>query len=823
MADLNDTDGYGLQFIPRQPIIFTPDTDPCRMIVDGGYCQPFASDTDIEIQIIRTPCGDDLDCTEGSPSYGANIVANEEFTTDILSWTVTGGAWAWNAANGGCARGVAMSPGTIYQSFAGEVGVYRITLEILGATTGTSGVYRNTELLQDCSTDGVYQFIYANLNDPFEVGVYRSSLFDGDLLYLTIERVIYCYDGTGWVYLSESDTYIHIQGYTVGLMAQVPYMNANTWYQVTILIENKTDGEVRFIAGSNASEWYDSDGQFTFTIFTGALTQSGFDPSSLFDGEVSVVSVYEMAEPSQIDLVDADDTSIVIADLLPYYTLIGDRINIKFNYDQLLADGALATEEELPRCFRIAIDAICSPVGGNMITNGQFNGGSGSSITGWTAINAPSMAIFDFSNMQVERSLIGQTLGPRWKNDTNPLMTQGDYLLVFNLTKNDDTTNIAVRFSMDGVLFSDWFTQIANNQTFQFTGYVPSGGAYNQMCLVEYSFAHDGVAVLGQIAIDSVRLYKTSSSVQPKISNCLTILTDEELECHKVMEAYSECSAGGFDFTNFRLRMLVPLMRWGSTYPTEENTYIHSDGRNERTYFQLDKVWQARTDRMDESGHDALSLMLLLEHFSVDSTEYFSKSKSYNKDNLRDWKRNLHRASFELSEMQSVVFGNKCRDCQSPDAGLDCIDICHEVVGLWEETPASEGWYYTEENNTLYYWDGDSWEEEEPCDGYILTAGGQMLIWNDVTDSWEIFIGFDSVSDDTVDVTITATIPATCAAQVIVTITGSGETESATQFYTAAQLASGVSFTMPVDPFTFHLSVRCGACIYTSVINETYA
>jgi hypothetical protein len=708
---------------------------------------------------------------------------------------------------------------------------YRVTFDVLDRTAGSvfpqlgegPGSTQGSSVSTNATHTDFMTFVEFSPGVDNNISFNCSTDFDGSIDNVILEAVLYCYNGEGWVYSETSEFYTHLPGTAVALLAQSPFISAGKWYQVTFEITNRTAGSVRAIVGANASEWLSQDGTFTRVIYSATSTQSGFDCDTDFDGSVRMVSTYEMSIPSRIDLVDASDTTSVIADLIPYYTLDGDRVNVKFSIEQLQSDGAIPGNILLPVCYRIVVDSVCSPIGGNMVTNGTFTGGSGTTIAGWTPINAPSMAVYDFSNMQVERTGPSDPLAPRWRNTSNPEMTAGNYLLVFNITKNTNVNSIAVRFLLDGVMASPWFSTMGTGLNYLFEGYEPNQGApiNNQSLIVEYSFSYDGVIVTGQIAIDTVRLFKYTSSVQPKVSNCITIMSDEDLSCHKELEAWSECLSGGFDFRNFRLRMLVPMLKWGSKYPIKETTYIYSNGTNERPQYSRDKTWQVKTDRVDEITHDCLSLMLLQENFTSDGRSYFLKGGKYDKDDARNGLLSLSKASFEMADQVSVVFGNKCRDCDNSVTPVDCIDACADVLGYIGEEGIEAGWFADPESNELQYWNGSEFTDSQDCTGYIY-VDGEMLKWNDVTNEWENFIEILSLSDDGSTVTLRAVIPSGCAAQIQVTVNNGGEWTNASTFKTAEQLYAGVEFDMPEDPFWIILKVNCGPCTYYSPINETY-
>jgi hypothetical protein len=815
--------GYGLTFIPNQPIIFNHEGDPCRGILDTGYCQKGNRDWVWEFQMGRNPCGSDLQCTEAAPTYGADVVLNGDFASDTIwvkdaSWTIAAGL-------------ATHTPGSttpIYQIIGSLVlGItYYLQYEVVGATSGgitpSLGDGAGASQGSQATTNGAHSDMLLNGDtlDPDQITFTPTSDFDGSIDNVVLRAVSYCLAGAGWVFDTTTLEWIHIPGYNVSLDNITIILAVAKWYQVTIQVKDRTAGMVRIITGDNASEWFTDDGVYTRSLYTGTTDIFAIEPDSDFDGKIIITSIFELSEPSMIDLVNPDDLSVV-ANLIPYSTLDGDRVNVKFSLAQLLQDGAIPGNVVLPVCYRIAVDSICAPIGGDMVTNGQFNGGSGNTITGWTSINGPGMVDYSFSDMIVER-IAGDPITAQWRNQTNPDMTAGDYLLIFNITKNDDLDSIAVRFLMDGVTASPWFNTMATGHSYLFTGYVPGlGAAINNQCLIaEYNWNQDGTLVTGQIVVDRVRLFKMASTVQPKYSNCITVMNDSDLTCYKTIEASSYCFNHGFDFRNFTLRMMVPFLKWGALYPLKDNTYIHSDGDNERTYSERDKVWSAKIDRVDEITHDTLSVMLLQDSFIIDGVSYFLKSKQYQPIHDKSARYNLSRAQFDLSTVNSVVFGNKCRDCNSSVTPVDCFDNCQVIVGIFGEEPAASGWYLDETTNILHYYDGAEFTDTMECTGYVLNLDGDAYIkFNEVTGTWQDFIAIVSMVIDTGVVTLTGIIPPGCAAQVMTSIDSGGEWTAATTMHTAQELADGVTFNEPGSGWWAILKVRCGKCEYFSPIN----
>jgi len=665
----------GLEFIPNQPVIFDLDVDPCLSFLDSGYCQIFEDDDDVYLQIKALPCGSNLACFDDEPTYGPNVITNGTFNTDIAGWTLTGTGLAWDGV-GAMEKSATIFAATFSQSIAIDPGTYRLRVGFPTITNGQFQVLVNGNPYDTLSVAGNTDVVVYNSVNPCVVTVACNAASIGLVDDIIMERVISCYDGPGWSYDAESNSYTHIVGSVDPLEAINDIFLANKSYQVKIRIQNTTAGSVDVVMGINSTGALSSNGSYTRLIQTGTGTGFAIHPSIDFDGIVTIEEIYILTEIGTLMLVDMNGTDI--ADLTPFFSVSEDRINVHFEFN-FLDDLDPDTDELIPMgCYRIKVQGNCAPL------------------------------------------------------------------------------------------------------------------------------------------------------EDPLYSNCLKF--GESFPCTKWVEAYADCFAHGFDFRgDFKLAMRVPILKWGPGYPIKETSYLYGDGVNSRVSSEKDKIYQAKTDRIDEIAHDALSSALLCSTFTLDGTEYFFKGNSYATGWAKNARQSVTRATFQLAKVESVTYATNCTDCASANPPAACPEVCGTAIGFAADADA-EGWYMNEDLNQLQEFDGDDFTGEIiSCsnNSYViahLSGYRGPFKWNEVNEEWLPIMDGEAPTEDAGVITYAATTLFTaCAARIQISVDGGANWTNATIWHSTTELAAGIEFDHPGVSFHFRVELKCGSCyFYSDAFDDFY-
>lgn len=148
--------------------------------------------------------------------------------------------------------------------------------------------------------------------------------------------------------------------------------------------------------------------------------------------------------------------------------------------------------------------------------------------------------------------------------------------------------------------------------------------------------------------IDNVSLLVRNECKTPVFeSECFKLETS--FKCSEVFTATNDENAFGFDFVNPNFNF-VQIFRHCSkldqpNYPRDpKNTHVDSSGDRSILYSNVTKVTTLRMDRMPEYIHDAFSLFLEHDTFTIDTVEYVYDEVEYNPD----WERSSLVAGIDL-------------------------------------------------------------------------------------------------------------------------------------------------------------------------------
>lgn len=828
----------GFTFIPNQPISFDLDTDPCQGFLDKGRCVEFKRTDPIEFQIKREPCGDNLACEELSdPTFGDELLLNGTFTGSAAGWDVDGlGTLLYNS-NRMCSDGSGF--GTFSQTFnIPAPGNYLFTFE-LDRTGGDIAVEGSPDVpgTEISSFGSTY-----STSDTFTVEVIAQEAGDYTVTFTGVDyngcvdncsfaQALSCYNGAGWYAVDGG--YQHLPGYNTALAAYDDVFGVGKYYKVVISIQNMTAGEVVINVGSNASESILADiTSKAFYINSGTDTGFNIIPDSDFDGFVIIEQIYELTEVSYLYLVDLDLAEV--ADLSPYITYVGDRINVKFTIEELVTSGG--TEGLVPNgCYRIAVKGLCNPANANIVVNPEFLDGTTTFVEGWQRNNGSFQ--YDTSGGGCEFIFLDL---PTWsgspilRNDIQEKFIPGQYEITIEIDSNTDTSHIGAYAYIDNSFETTPPTKYYTVGTHTFlidytTPAVENMFGSPRLYLVA-SFVEAGVKYDGNIRVTLVEAKRVENNETTDYSGCIQIKSDTQLSCHKWVEGYGGCYGYGFDFRQFKLGMRIPILKDGPEYPVDQNTYLQSDGNRKRTKGERDKIYRVVTDRLSEIEHDALSTMLIAENFLIDGVPFFFSGKNYSPEWPRNRRSSIAKVEIELTK-DEVIMAADCGSCDAAPTFIPCVGFCEAAVGLKSNYPAppgTAGWYMVDGSNLLEYSNGTTYSgTTKTCDGYVdsFTQYGANPFqdgpwrWNSIAVRWEPIIQVTGITFDTPAAgsdTMTAVLLPGCIGRGQTSIDGGLNWTAATAYFSASQWLGGVQFVRPILAFRFRIEMKCAICFYYS-------
>lgn len=124
-----------------------------------------------------------------------------------------------------------------------------------------------------------------------------------------------------------------------------------------------------------------------------------------------------------------------------------------------------------------------------------------------------------------------------------------------------------------------------------------------------------------------------------------------------LFKGYQPCTGYGFDFRTFRLQHRVKVEFSNPTFPWTKVQQVGSDGTKKIVFGQRDKLWRVKTEHIDEAAHSCISLIMALQNFTIDDRQYFWEDRNYSISWAENGENLTAAAIFQLSDIQSVVFG----------------------------------------------------------------------------------------------------------------------------------------------------------------------
>lgn len=387
-----------------------------------------------------------------------------------------------------------------------------------------------------------------------------------------------------------------------------------------------------FIA--NQGQTFTENGTYTIYKTPSAAGVVKFTRSVDFNGCISNPDLRKLK--NDYDFSAATDSDEI--DITSYAEYVNEFITIRFNpYNAGLDFG----------CFKIQAFDTCTKQYDDVVTNGGFNSGSVSGVTGWTENNGSAQ--YDFSGNNAKFIYSGsapQSSFPILINAVNPNLVAGNYEVTFTIVSNSDTTNIGIAVYIDTYFQSPvTYYSAPGTYTYQILNYdpngpVPIGGS--QRVRVVANFEKAAVKTAGNIIIDNVKVNRIEPFDATYISDCIQYENSFSFPT-RMIQAYCDTNNMGFDFENtgFVLQQRVECRSINPFYPSNANIQQYGSGNARLTYSDIEKYWELHTGFLSESAHDALAIMRLCDHFLIgidanELTEYLTDKEDYSPA----WQRN---------------------------------------------------------------------------------------------------------------------------------------------------------------------------------------
>lgn len=823
------TEPIGLIFIQNQPIIFNLDDESCRNYLDDGYCQIFEHLDHIRWQAERLPCGEDLFCDLSAETLGAELLVDPGFDSPP-DWTALNGC----VVAGSAAQFTGTASGTVYQTVGITGGrQYKVTFVIANYVSGILSVpgYGNV------TANGTYSYTVSAdpsaINLSFYAAAFTVNEFYGDITSASIKEISRCFTGDGWVYDETTGKFSHLPGLVAPYTPVATPLIITSTYKFIVTITDTVAGSFTIRAGDNISDAISGNGETIVYLYTGGSTTLEFTPTLDFDGNITV-GILRMSEIRDIQLLDLD--LFEVCSLLPFVSYHGNRIQLDFTYTDLINTyPELRFEQEA--CYKILIEDACDPQFAEIIENGTFTGGAGTTPAAPWYSAVPGNPEHDYTGNVLTFSFTtvdpaGLTDGYPAKNDiTLNFSGPGNYRLTFDIVSSDPECQIYAHF--EGVAGGAYYSGVGTH-TLNLPNFNPGVDPLVVRFQARYTWGAPGTY---SVSIDNASMEKLEPFSQNFVSNCIKITS--ALDCSKWVEATSDCEAFGFDFTaGFKLGLRVKMVRFNPAYPSRDNKYTKSSGLKQRTSAERDKRHEVKTDKMDEIAHDCMSAMLLSDTLLIDNEQYMLEEGEYQVIWNRTGRFSTAPARFLLSKITNpVVYNNSCGTCvtgSNPYSEAACLEICDTVLDTFdggnEPAPGATAGLYAYGDGSIRYFNGAVAITEESCDSGLVRvtedgtlSPGDVYVYDAASTSWLPYIQILTTSNTGYDYGVTAIIPNGSVARLQISTDGGtiwtdqGVYRTAPDWYTMDE-----QYTSPVDPpppassFLVRLIVSVGGCVYYS-------
>lgn len=630
-----------IEFIPNQPIIFTDNSQSCLNNDNKAYAQMMQPDDMMCVQVKQEPCGYEQMCTIFDPE--TNWTTNPDFSGDASGWTL-GTGWAYGTDNviyTGTGSGNKLAQ-TLSQLMV--VGThYVVTVEVT-ELTGKIGVYVAASQVALLDTIGTYLFYHTARTREDKIWIVEDpyQLFDGTCTISTfdVEQILNCFE---WV--DNGDIQLGKE------------MNANSGFQGNA--NNWTLGS-GWVYGSNKVTIATPGANGTIsTVCNILIDQLGYGveiDSNITAGSISVyygnellgvisahvptITFYEVPLGHFIGIYNINALVLV-----PSNTFVGS-ISQATIYDPNLY-WTINNDGELCKS-RIDLFPIVS-------NNTPANIGGTANIT------------FEINN---------RTLGsitPQW-GTTNGLAVNGNgtFSQYINAAANGELIFIEDS-TFDGCIglisakemnLGSSFTIISEDGTTDISDH------YNNTT-IDYPVIYDNEYITWCIKLSDLTLFDIPVNLPTAcyrimftddcasieyISDTLIHYSSTNLPCTRMVIGSNTGEQFGFNWNDFIMYQRLKVLRITPEHKMKGEDYFDSRGEGFNAYIEADKQWVAWFDLLDENTHDALSIQLYSNNFSIDTVPYFCPIQDIQPLWATNMKRNLAQLKVELRKKVGKLF-----------------------------------------------------------------------------------------------------------------------------------------------------------------------
>lgn len=351
----------------NQPYFLDPNS-PNTINCNGTFCYPISDGDDIYQQWYQTPCGNNLviDPNFSNATYGADLITNGDFATDLSGWTTTG--WIWNA---GQAEAPALTtPNNLTQTIPAMAGIlfWRVTFDVAGLAAGDEvrvslggGGYAVFDQI------GSYDVIMRNTGTSIIFTVPVTNTANTLIDNVTLQQVTYSDWDTNddWL-INLDDGMACADELGTGLLIEsvADYIVANDYYYLSFTVSDYVQGDVTPNVANVAGTAVSSNGVKEFWITPTATGVVSFLPSADFIGCISEVNLQVLRNDYLFLLVPdsgAEGEEYDFSEFMEYYQ---DKITLNSNIFSLLGVDY--------GCYTMYVTDMCLVEGAELIQNGTF-------------------------------------------------------------------------------------------------------------------------------------------------------------------------------------------------------------------------------------------------------------------------------------------------------------------------------------------------------------------------------------------------------------------------------------------------------------------
>lgn len=625
---------------PNQPYFPDPNS-PNPISCNGDYKFLLQPGDELKAQFYQTPCNSNqvadpefADITEGS-----EIIVNGDWVSDPV------GAWTYDVGLAHWAYDPAEVVNTFTQPSILTSGTsYKLEFTVSGITAGNflDVFLGSTNQTITISANGSYSLVLNAGSDNTDLVFSAVSL---NFLFLSAislkEYSFNKWDTNGnW---QINDGIACKVGTTTGSLIETVsnYILSGEYWQLSFTVSGMTQGTVTPYLANMAGLAISANGTYTIYKTAGADGVVKFVPSANFDGCISLPDARELKNDYEATLYLNEDSY----DISSYFEYYNQYVTLNYNPD----------DDNLPYgCFTIEILDSCTVQFDEVVVNGAFAGGSGSTCPNWTKNNDATMYDFNSSNCKFVRSSSGQTNFPILKNDQNVNLVAGNYECSFDIISNTDTLGIGATISLDGQLYGSYYTTVGTH-TFTLSGYDPANTpspANFQRVQVIASFNADGAPHTGNIVIDNVSVRRVAPFDATYLSE--TVHYAAEHPNSLLIQGYSDQPAYGLEFENtgYKIQQRLQAVSWGATQDKNKNVSVSGSGNRRLNYAESMKVYQFTTEWLSDTAHSCLSAQIDMDHLLIGTNtanlkEYVANPDSYTPEWREDY--NLATTTVQLT------------------------------------------------------------------------------------------------------------------------------------------------------------------------------